>query len=137
MNGPGGTKASLRRTLFAFAVACLFALQGLLAAIAISCPMSEGGDAFETALAASICGQADDGAGGGDHSAPTHPHHCLLCSAHAGCAGRDGDVVATAVVWSPPLAAVARPLAHEAQNGPHPQSGRAGSWSPRAPPFNA
>ena len=89
MKNPGRRAAELRRTLLAFALAYLFALQSLVSAVAFCCPASDQNTAFEAALASAICAHADDGqASASDKQAPApvHSHHCLLCAAHAGCA---------------------------------------------------
>lgn len=140
MNRPGGKRGEIRRTLLALALAYLFALQGLVSAVAFSCPAESASDSLETAFATALCIHADDGAAStSDHNAPApaHSHHCLLCAAHAACDPRGDGLIASAHPWAPARAPIGRALAIASSAGPHPQSGRAGSWSPRAPPFDA
>ncbi len=137
MKNPGRRAAELRRTLLAFALAYLFALQSLVSAVAFCCPASDQNTAFEAALASAICAHADDGqASASDKQAPApvHSHHCLLCAAHAGCAP---GVAASAQAFVPARNSLGRALAIAASTGLNPQAGRTSSWSARAPPFNA
>lgn len=130
-----------RRATFVIAFAYVFALQSIASAIAFSCPSDDGLAALDAALAAAICQHADDGATPASHHhapAPLHVHHCcLFCAAHAAHAARGAATLVAAPALPPPPAAIGVALADNAPATLHPGSGRATSWSPRAPPFDA
>jgi hypothetical protein len=123
----------------ALAFAYLFAVHSIVTAIAACCPSLANDLDFDPALAAPICAHADDGASSTSHHqapAPIRHHPCSLCAAKAGCDGRGGGVVSIAPdPWPPIAAAVVETVAADVSAAPHPQSGHASSWSPRAPPF--
>ncbi len=140
MKNPGRRAAELRRTLLAFALAYLFALQSLVSAVAFCCPASDQNTAFEATLASAICAHADDGqASASDKQAPApaHPHHCVVCAGHASCHARGAGMLVSAHLPLPARHSVGRALAVASSTGLNPQAGRTSSWSARAPPFNA
>ncbi len=140
MGGFGRGRSERRRTLSVLALAYLFAVYSISSVFVLFGPR-DAAAGFDATLAAPICAHADDGAASAPaHKAPapTHRHYCALCAKHTGCGGRSSTVVlAAAARWPNVAAAPIAILAANASAAPHPQSGRASSWSPRAPPFDA
>jgi len=138
MRGIGDRWRGRRRMIAALAFAYLFTVHSIVTAVASCCPAAGADPDFDPALVAPICAHADDGAASTSHHqapAPIRHHPCSLCAAKAGCDGRGGGGVSILPEPWPPIAlAVAETLGADVSAAPHPQSGRASSWSPRAPP---